>query len=100
MGVVCILVVEPAGAQDARLRACLAQPGRHLEVVASAVEALRRLCDEYFAFVLADAESLDMDCLAFARLLRQQPETADLPLVLLAPAGMAALRRLLRKRDK
>lgn len=87
MGVVRILVVDPAGAQDARLRACLAQPGRHLEVVASAVEALRRLCDEYFAFVLADAESLDMDCLAFAGLLRQQPETADLPLVLLAPAG-------------
>jgi len=86
MSAVRILVVDPTGAQSAQFRACLAQPGRDVEIVASAAVALERLCDEDFAFVLADAGSPDMDCVEFAGRLRQQPETADLPLVLLAPA--------------
>ena len=85
-----ILVVEDEPAVLALMRFTLEQAGMQAVTAASAEEALTALRDELPDAVLIDWMLPDKSGLTLARELRENPRTADLPLIIVTARGEEA----------
>ena len=86
-----ILLVDDTPANLVALRAILEPLGQNLVVAGSGREALRHLLDTEFALILMDVRMGDMDGFETARLIRQRPHTADVPIMFLTAFDRAEI---------
>lgn len=88
-----ILIVEDSPTQAEALKLILESEGYEAEVARDGHEALERLAERPAELVLADVTMPRMDGYALCRALRDEPTTADVPVVMLSgsddPGAMA-----------
>ena len=84
-----ILIVEDNAANQLLVSAVLEPEGYRLELAASAVEARAALDRGLPNLILMDVQLPGMDGLTFARELKADPVTADIPIVALTALAMS-----------